>query len=89
MDWLKAIISFLLAILIVGIGSLLTTLVTEQIYGFSSYAGSHSTNVTSFLTNLAQYVLTIFGIFIVSPLIYILLGKRRKPFQPGGYYYEN
>lgn len=78
MDWLKAIISFLLAIIIIGISSLLISVVTEQISDFSSVAGGRESNITLFLSNFGSYVLTLFGLFILTPLLYILLGGVEK-----------
>ena len=78
MDWIKAIISFLLAIVIVGIGSLLISTVSTYIADFSYVAGSRSTNIDSFISNFTQYVLTILGISIIAPLIYVLLGGFKK-----------
>ena len=89
MDWLKAIISFLLAIIIVGVGSVLINTVSSNITDNSDIAGMYEPNVNTFFANLAQYTLTIFSICVLAPLIYIIAGGSiRRQDDYGGRYYE-
>ena len=80
MDWIRAIIAFLLAVIIVGISSVAISTITGVISENSDIAGDQETNLNNFFTNFGNYVLTIFGFCIVAPLLYILLGG----FQKGG-----
>jgi len=92
MDWLKAIIAFLLAIIVVGIGSTAIGTVSDVITSNSDIAGEQEDNLNAFFINLAQYVMTIFGICVVAPLVYILLGGFNRgggrEIEIGGQRYE-